>query len=545
MQIRLFKNEQETFPWSILLLCWGLYALLLAGQAFTHYHLNTVDGMYHLRFARLYWERGLFVDFPWMAFSTAKDVWVDHHFLFHIVLVPFSWLELPDAVRASGVFFGSLSLTACLAYLYAHRVRYVWIFGILLVACSSVFMFRIAMARAMSLALVLFLLAMWCMETRRDRWLLVLSFVFIWTYQTAIALLPMAMCAVLWRRWVDKSWEFQPLIYTSLGLVLGLVINPFFPKTFAFLYFHLISGHANTVLTIGREWSTPSLWKYISLNYPIIVMGILFPLWAWTKRSLWPKDIGLLLLGSIALFLASFRAVRMMEYAAPFGLLLAARLADAIWFRKNDSVTQGFEKTGEHSGTAEGDNQSVSDKLEQEEAEEIQEEGTFVNWKRWQKSLLGAFLASVLVAGVWYQRDLHLHSFVIRHGDFAGASQWLKHNTPEKSLVFHSDWTEFAYLFFHNSHNIYLSGLNPHFFYSWNPDLYRLYRKIVTGIHPSPVSAIQKHFKARYIFIHRRKQTEAFREQLAHNFCAKVVYRDRFAQIFMLCKNGATGHFGH
>jgi hypothetical protein len=47
------------------------------------------------------------------------------------------------------------------------------------------------------------------------------------------------------------------------------------------------------------------------------------------------------------------------------------------------------------------------------------------------------------------------------YGLYANASLWLEKNTPAGSRVFQTDWDDFPRLFFYNTHNTYLIGLDP------------------------------------------------------------------------------------
>ncbi len=47
------------------------------------------------------------------------------------------------------------------------------------------------------------------------------------------------------------------------------------------------------------------------------------------------------------------------------------------------------------------------------------------------------------------------------YGLYANASAWLEKNTPSSSRVFQTDWDDFPRLFFYNTHNTYLIGLDP------------------------------------------------------------------------------------
>lgn len=90
---------------------------------------------------------------------------------------------------------------------------------------------------------------------------------------------------------------------------------------------------------------------------------------------------------------------------------------------------------------------------------------------RWQAGLRdmltrrgpALLLALAVFAGILYSlprarlslQDSRSHSL------YAGASTWLEENTPAGSLVFQTDWDDFPRLFFYNTHNTYLVGLDP------------------------------------------------------------------------------------
>src|SRR5215203_3460716 len=53
------------------------------------------DGYYHIRWSRLLWENlpsGRLPSFVWLPLTILnRDAYVDHHFLFHLLQIPFTW----------------------------------------------------------------------------------------------------------------------------------------------------------------------------------------------------------------------------------------------------------------------------------------------------------------------------------------------------------------------------------------------------------------------------------------------------------------------
>tara|TARA_B100001989_G_scaffold252811_2_gene236360 strand:- start:8 stop:1612 length:1605 start_codon:yes stop_codon:yes gene_type:complete len=502
------KERAVDIPWRILGLMFVLYTVVMGIHVYSHSATNSVDSLFHIRLARLYWERGLFTDFPWMYFSVARDYWADHHFLYHLLLIPFTLGDLFEGMRASAVVFGALALTACVAYLYAHRIRHAWVYGLVLLMSSDYFLFRISMPRAMGLSLILLLVGLWLLETRRDRWLLPLGVVFIWSYQTAVVLIPMACCAVVWFGVLERKLDIKPVLYAFAGILLGLTLNPFVPHSFDFLFFHLISGHMDTKVVIGEEWHALALYDLVYRCFPAVVMGVLVPIvgiGAWRR---WPKSVGMIGCGAFVLLLASLRSIRMLEYAVPFCVLFGARIFDSLLWRRADTITPL--DTPDEDGPAP------------------------LMQARLMRPAVAAFVIAFVGMGVVYHIDIHKHAFDIHPQRAQKAALWLKKHTPKDSIVFHTHWVTFSFLFFHNTHNRYISGLNPHFLYSWNPKLYKTYMKIGRGMSRQPAKLIQHHFDSKFVFLMGRRQNFRLALQLERSPYAKLAYHDKNVRIYRL-----------
>ncbi len=82
---------------------------------------------------------------------------------------------------------------------------------------------------------------------------------------------------------------------------------------------------------------------------------------------------------------------------------------------------------------------------------------------------------------------------------YAGASAWLVQNTSAGERVFQTDWDDFPRLFFYNTHNTYLAGLDPTYMQLYDADLYDTWVKITRGEIEQPSKVITERFSARYI----------------------------------------------
>ena len=113
---------------------------------------------------------------------------------------------------------------------------------------------------------------------------------------------------------------------------------------------------------------------------------------------------------------------------------------------------------------------------------------------------------------------------------YAGASAWLVQNTPAGERVFQTDWDDFPRLFFYNTHNTYLAGLDPTYMQLYDADLYDTWVKITRGEIEQPSQVIAERFSARYI--HSDLNHKNFLRLAAEDPGLKEVYRDGQAVIY-------------
>jgi hypothetical protein len=85
------------------------------------------------------------------------------------------------------------------------------------------------------------------------------------------------------------------------------------------------------------------------------------------------------------------------------------------------------------------------------------------------------------------------------YGLYAGAAAWLEANTPAGSRVFQTDWDDFPRLFYYNTHNTYLVGLDPTYMQLYDAELYDRWVAITRGQVDNPSDAILSEFGARYV----------------------------------------------
>jgi len=113
---------------------------------------------------------------------------------------------------------------------------------------------------------------------------------------------------------------------------------------------------------------------------------------------------------------------------------------------------------------------------------------------------------------------------------FRGATAWLAQNTPLGARVFSTDWDDFPELFYWNTHNTYLIGLDPTYMYLYDGPLYLQWRSITRGRVPMPSASIRDQFDSGWVF--SDLDHKSFLENAAADPNMQEVYRDRNSVIF-------------
>src|SRR5262249_49781037 len=74
---------------------------------------------------------------------------------------------------------------------------------------------------------------------------------------------------------------------------------------------------------------------------------------------------------------------------------------------------------------------------------------------------------------------------------FKEATELIAANSDPGERIYQTDWDDFPELFFHDSYNTYMIGLDPTYMYLENPELYLLWRSIGRGEVVRPGEAIR------------------------------------------------------
>src|SRR5918996_1676077 len=176
------------------------------------------DGYYHIRWSRMLWESMLAKAFPpvftWLPLTTLNATsYVDHHLLFHIFQIPFTWAsDLRLGAKIATVLFASLAVFSCYGLLIRYEIRFALVWLVALLACSAPFLFRLNMAKAPPFAIIYLIAGVHLLFQRKYWPLLPLAFVFTLTYD---AFLLLVLAAFIWMAvigWTEHRFEWRPAV---------------------------------------------------------------------------------------------------------------------------------------------------------------------------------------------------------------------------------------------------------------------------------------------------------------------------------------------
>lgn len=549
--MRFFAQKAKKLPSGagyigVFLLVTAIYGWLQMRQSFMD-----PDSFYHVKMAVLMLQRGIIHDFPWLPYTTLAHAYTDHHFIYHVLLIPFilAFGPLVGAKVATAV-FGGLTMVSFYAVLKAHGSRWPAAFTMLL-ATSSAFMFRMNLTKTSALSVAVLMLALLAIKKEKPLALFFLSWFYVllyggWPIMGVVVAVFLCTRAVIdhlldehpvhswaglwfWKRLLRGSktakadfWraiEVRHAVAAGAGLLAGLVINPYFPKNLAFYWEQIVQiavvGYKDKI-GVGVEWYPYPANQFFIENSAIflgfaVCLTVLFCMVFWNdlvRRG--PEKIPRAEITSqlASFFLAAFftlmtmRSRRHVEYFAPFSVMALALFFTMLTSRLDF--------------------------------------GAFVGRIRWLfprprviPVVILTYISFLFVfLGV---RDVmankQLYSGGIPWTKYAKAADWLTRNTPEGAIVLHSDWDDFPVLFFQDDRNRYIIGLDPTFLYLQDPDRYWEWVNITTGKTTSGIAeAALNRFDSRYILV-ENDHTE-MRKQVDLDPRIERVYQDDEARIY-------------
>jgi hypothetical protein len=481
------------------------------------------DGYYHVKWSRLLWEglrnRTFPPIFTWLPLTTLNpNDYVDHHFLFHIFQIPFTFGNPRLGAKIASVIFASVAVLSCYWLLVHHRIRYVMVWLVALLACSAPFLYRLNMAKAPPFAII-YLIAGIYLLFKKKYWLLgPLAFVFTLTYDMFVLLILAVFIWVAVIGWTERRFEWRPIVWVLAGTAAGFIINPYFPKNLHLFYQHV---KMKVVLSdfstkVGGEWDPYSSWEFIG-NSLVACVAMLVGYIAFDpadrKRANHPLFF---LLFSTALMIMTARWKRIAEYWPPFAVMFSA-FALQPWLVGARSALTGLPPD------LRDELQPFLDRKEPG-PEPIAEDRTEL-----VRIVVAAMIAVLL--GVVLAFNLRKTADDIKgsqaHDYYRAGAEWMRAHVSPAEIIFNTEWDDFPRLFYYDTTHKYISGLDPTYLYDRDPALSKLYDRITLGEEEDPGPLIRDRFGARFVFTdNAHNHREKFYFNATESGWFEIIYED-------------------
>lgn len=467
------------------------------------------DAYYHLAMAKFLLHGQLPGTFPWLYFTTWHYVFSDQHLLYHILLIPFTSLM---ALSWFVITMATISIGMLAVLLKKLGVRAIPLWILIVLVTSPDFLFRISVAKANTLSLVLLFTAALLLIGKKSTWLLPLGFIFIWSYGGFI-LLPLVVLIYCINEYIShKRVSLKPMWYCLSGIGLGLLFHPHALNLLKLLQDQIfqVAFNFNRAVPVGNEWN-PYTWKEFLENNAAIVLTWLIAtyglLGSWRR---WSKDTIATFLGALSLIflLVTLHSRRFIEYFVPFSLVFSAYVISS---GINDATITEIKR-------------SIK--------------------KHWQFQAAGMVIGFILIVSSY--RTLTVlagyHSGITPAGHFNKAAQWLNEHSQAGEIVFNTRWDQFPELFYYDQKNYYTVGMDPTFMYLHNQQLYKKWKQISDDNAKNFEGAaklyhiVKDDFKAGYIFLEndRNPNLKHFLDQSEQHKNFILVYADQIISLYQL-----------
>ena len=309
------------------------------------------DSYNHVKMAVLLPEIGLPTEFRWLRHVWLTEVtteWVNHHYGFHVLLVPFvyagRWLRwdfLTGGRWAVATFFG-VNLALFQLILMTQRVRCRWLWLALFLVMPSQFFYRHAFVRAIAPSLTFMLLIIALMFRRRC----ILAGVAVGAYTHLymggviygpIVVICYTVAGLIGPRGDRVSWRLG--MWTLLGWLVGVRAHPYFDGMFDFLILQVFGSGLGADISVGREWKPyDDVWRLAGeCAWTLIPLAGSLALRLRLGPRVNARELAVLLMSFVFAGLM-LKSRRFVEYWPPFALLSAALLAGPVLGELYDRV---------------------------------------------------------------------------------------------------------------------------------------------------------------------------------------------------------------
>lgn len=434
-----FGRFLDDHPWIGLWLLTAFFGSLFSVLQSIPTTLDT-DGFYHAAIAQLLADGIAVKTFVWLPETVIASSYADHHFLYHVALVPFvRFFDPMVGMKVSVIVFGVVAVGVYFWALREFRVSHAVAWTLLSFTTYSLFL-RLNAMKALPVGIVLFFVGLVFLVRQSWGKFIVTQALFVLSYGAWPILTSAAVFAV-WVHREDRRHLWRALGSAVVGVVLGVALHPNAGTFFQFFWWQTVRIALSPAgVFAGGEWYPHSPASFLAMHGWMVLLGVcvVVPAFfvfiqeqggkirdAWRAMPLDTKVISILVL---ALLLMTGMMRRYAEYFIPaFALFVALVIRDGGWQR-------------------------------------LCSLGVVQRWPRHATAvwilLLGiiVLLNSISIAQVASALPKGFRLTYLRE-----TTAWMRSNLPPNTIVFNAEWVDFSALFLGDRTHQYAWGLDPRF----------------------------------------------------------------------------------
>ncbi len=417
------------------------------------------DPLFNIRFAEIFRTEGFsaFNNFQWLPFTKISEnhLYISYNFLFYSLLVLFTFITpLFLALKVYGVIFFALSFTILYFFLLKVKIKnpFFWIF-ILLAVLNYNGVVRFLTVRAFALAPALLILELYFLY-KRKYWGVFFVSLFYFFWHNATFFLPLAISVLFagFNSFYGKKVDLMLILSSAVAVIGAFVLTAFFIPGFLnifhtifLIFYETIIGKTVNV-SEGSELYPANLFNFLRANIPTVglfVVAVAFEIYQYVQAK---SSNGRGLSNSFGDKQPLKGTLFFLSLLFFLGIFITQRSTDFFIFFFGAYIAMSFDEIINYI--------------------EIKKETV-------KKSIVSAIFALCLYLFIgnllFTQSGL---ADVKPYNGIQGVAEWLKNNTAEKEIVFSTTWNWFPQLFYFNTWNYYIVGLEPRSFYEYNKEFY-------------------------------------------------------------------------
>ncbi len=461
--------------------------------------LYGIDSYYHIKIAQLYKSKGLFREFDWTQFSIFKHVFADKSLLFHLLLIPFTYLPLISGGKYGVIFLNFLYLIIFVLIFKRKLSPSLLILSLLLPFFSLSFLNYWLYLRPQILANILTLLIFYFLLEKKWIKVAAVSFIFVLSHLSFPLALVFAILIESLRYLKNKEFFFKNILGVVLGMSIAILIHP--------------QGTGNFLLIFYFNGIVVPLFSFLDLG-EVLKLGLeLFPV---LTNELFIKNL-LIFLSLIAIIFhylifpqkLSLDTLCFFTGASFYSFL--GIFSYRFWYPAVIFITLFIVFY-------------LKDNYRKIKLKKILLYSLIL--------VIGLSLFELLTHYYYNSFTSFVKSTIERNLHYQRVAYWMRKNIPEGELIYHAYWSDSPFFICMNPKNKYFVVLDPIFMWARDSKKYYIYSDLGYGKIINSWEVLKKVFKVKYGYA--RKSAGIYKRIKEDKKHFEILYEDKQGIVFRL-----------